>query len=54
MFYCNPCGIKRDWPTDTLMRSYGPCEICKIQSSCNDVPSKQLPIPTKETLQTRN
>ena len=45
MFYCNDCGEKRNWPIDTLFKSIGPCEICKVNSVCNDVPSKYLPVP---------
>lgn len=45
MFYCNKCGEKRGWPTDTLFKSGGACEICGKRAVCNDVPSKYLPIP---------
>lgn len=45
MFYCDDCGKRRDWPTDSLRRSYGPCEICKKGAACNDVPSSHLPAP---------
>lgn len=45
MFYCNKCGKERGWPTDTLSKSIGPCEICGKQSECNDIPSKHLPKP---------
>ena len=45
MFYCNKCGKKNGWPTDTLTKSEGPCEICNESAVCNDVPSSQLPYP---------
>lgn len=43
MFYCNPCAEPRGWPTDTLMRSRGRCEICGTGAVCNDVPSGMPP-----------
>jgi len=43
MFYCNECGKKEGWPEDTLFKSFGPCEICKVSQICNDVQSKYLP-----------
>lgn len=48
MFYCDPCALPRKWPTDTFVRSHGPCEICGNVSNCNDVPSKYLPIPPRQ------
>ena len=45
MFYCNKCGKERGWPTDTLVRSYGPCEICGKSRECNDIPCSRLPLP---------
>ncbi len=45
MFYCNPCAEARSWPTDTLMRSRGRCELCGTGAICNDVPSGLLPLP---------
>jgi hypothetical protein len=47
MFYCNKCGGKRGWPTDALFRSTGTCEICGKFTDCNDITSKDLPIPGK-------
>lgn len=44
MFYCNPCGEKKNWPTGTEPASYGPCEICSNKTRCNDIPSSQLPV----------
>jgi transcription elongation factor Elf1 len=38
MFYCDKCGKERSWPTDTLAKSTGPCEICGKQLECNDIP----------------
>lgn len=43
MFYCDPCAKKNDWP-ETLFRSRGPCEVCGKVASCNDLPSKSLPV----------
>lgn len=49
MFYCDPCGDARSWPTDEITHlmgeSYGPCEICGKDAVCCDVSSKDLPIP---------
>lgn len=45
MFYCDPCGRKRGWPVERGFKSSGPCEICGDRALCNDVPSKDLPIP---------
>lgn len=47
MFYCDPCGDDRGWPTDTLMRSRGRCEMCQRPADCNDVPSSRLPSPRR-------
>jgi hypothetical protein len=44
MFYCDPCGKKRDWPL-SLAQSHGPCEMCRKTTLCNDVPSSALPKP---------
>ncbi len=44
MFYCEPCGKKSSWPTDFFLPiSRGPCEICKKEALCFDVPSRNLP-----------
>jgi hypothetical protein len=48
MFYCNECGKERKWPTDALLRSDGPCEICGKEADCNNVQSKYLPVPKSE------
>ena len=45
MFYCNACGGERKWPTDALLRSDGPCEICGEVADCNNIASRDLPIP---------
>lgn len=47
MFYCDECANKNEWP-ETGFKSYGKCEICGQQSNCNDMPSKDLPLPRKE------
>lgn len=53
MFYCDPCGEERGWPTEKTnpvmaftFKSRGPCEMCHKVAVCNDVPSKYLP-PSK-------
>lgn len=46
MFYCDECAEPRGWPTGTLMRSRGACEVCKTQADCNDTPSGRLPMNT--------
>jgi len=42
MFICNECLEKKFKNGESIMRSYGKCEICKKQESCNDIPSKYL------------
>jgi hypothetical protein len=44
MFYCEPCGYARGWPTDMFIpRSRGKCESCSREPvTCFDVPSKFL------------
>lgn len=39
MFYCNECGAKKGWPTNTPSRldKGVRCEICKQEKDCNDV-----------------
>lgn len=44
MFFCEECRVKRAWPA-SMLRSMGPCELCKKRASCYDVPSKYLPMP---------
>lgn len=48
MFYCNACAEEREWP-DSMMKSYGSCEVCGKSASCNDRPSSTLPIPRKDS-----
>jgi len=52
MFYCQDCAEEKGWPTDTMVKSRGKCEICGELAICEDVPSKFLPIPD-ESLTTR-
>jgi len=47
MFYCNKCGEKNGWPTNTPLSSYGACECCEKLWACNDVPSSSLPLPKR-------
>lgn len=44
MFFCDPCAEERNWPK-SICWSYGPCEICKTMTACNDVKSSRLPLP---------
>lgn len=48
MFYCSDCGNARGWPTSFCI-SRGPCEICGVVATCNDVPSLALPTPKTAT-----
>lgn len=48
MFYCDECAKNRSWPI-TLYRSVGPCEICGKTDDCNEMKSKDLPIPEKNS-----
>jgi hypothetical protein len=38
MFFCEPCREQRQWP-ESMSKSRGTCEICKVYAYCNDVPS---------------
>lgn len=53
MFYCDPCGEGRGWPINPILKSSGPCEVCGVTALCNDIPSKELPIPGKTMEETR-
>jgi hypothetical protein len=44
MFYCKPCGAKREWPVSNRV-SLGPCELCGHSTECSDVPATALPMP---------
>ena len=44
MFFCEKCEKKKKWPNSSF-KSYGICEICGEVASCNDVPSRFLPLP---------
>jgi hypothetical protein len=48
MFYCDDCGAINGWPTGTLARSKGKCEVCGDTCTCNDVPSSMMPGPPRE------
>lgn len=41
MFYCDDCAKRLRWP-QTIVASRGPCEVCGINTTCNDYPSSQL------------
>ena len=45
MFYCDPCAQEHGYP-ETVMRSYGQCEICDETRVCNSRASGLLP-PSK-------
>jgi len=47
MLYCTPCADKHEYPT-TSFKSNGKCELCGKTESCNDVPSKYLPMRVKD------
>jgi hypothetical protein len=49
MFFCEKCREKNDWP-DSIMKSFGKCEVCGEHASCNDVPSRALPNHRPEPL----
>lgn len=49
MFYCDTCAEERGWP-ETMAQSYGRCEVCKYTAVCNDMPSRYLPVPHKQSL----
>ena len=41
MFYCEECRVKNDYPKG-MVRSMGPCEICREVTECNDVSSRDI------------
>jgi hypothetical protein len=41
MFYCAACREKHGYP-ESILKSYGPCEICGNTAVCDDVPSSVL------------
>ena len=43
MFYCNNCRVKNNWP-ESIVGSYGKCEVCDTIDYCNDFPSTKLNI----------
>ena len=47
MFYCKRCAIEKGWPV-SILKSHGPCEVCKVHTECNDVPSALLLKSEKE------
>jgi hypothetical protein len=47
MFFCNKCAEECGW-NESLVKSFGPCEICGESTVCNDVPSRLLPISKKK------
>lgn len=42
MFYCETCKEKNKYP-ESIMVSYGRCEICGETAECYDMPSAYLP-----------
>ncbi len=44
MFYCNKCAKEKGWH-ESLNKSFGKCEICNNVLDCNDVQSRDLPLP---------
>jgi hypothetical protein len=44
MFYCEPCRLKKGWPS-SFGQSRGKCEVCGEPAICHDRPSSSLPAP---------
>ena len=44
MFYCTKCAEDRKWP-ETMFKSRGKCETCGEVAVCNEMASKNLPVP---------
>jgi MoaA/NifB/PqqE/SkfB family radical SAM enzyme len=42
MLYCDNCGGSKGWPTDTLVRTAGSCDICGNNTYCNVLPIDRL------------
>jgi len=36
-----------------MFKSRGTCEICKVPVDCNEMPSKDLPLPQKEPVESK-
>ena len=47
MFYCNACAKDNSY-SESMIKSYGKCEICGVYGICNDRPSRSLPTRNKE------
>lgn len=47
MFYCDECAKKYEYPK-TIFKSDGKCECCDKMATCNDMPSKYLPLPKEK------
>ena len=45
MFYCDDCAAQKGWPFPTFVTSIGTCEVCNKPAECNDLASKDLPLP---------
>lgn len=41
MFYCNECRVKNKW-IPSVLKSVGPCELCKKVGDCNDLKSSKI------------
>ena len=44
MFYCAKCAGKKGWP-QTIFKSVGRCEMCRVEAACSEMPSSMLPDP---------
>jgi hypothetical protein len=44
MFYCDNCRQENSWP-ESIVTSFGRCEICGENHNCYDIPSHKLPKP---------
>lgn len=41
MFFCKKCGEAKQWP-ESMVKSYGRCEVCEEVAICNDIPAGRL------------
>jgi len=48
MFFCSTCAKRNDWP-ESFHQSFGPCELCGAHTICNDIPSRELPLPNEHS-----
>jgi hypothetical protein len=51
MLYCNKCKENNDWP-ESVVKSYGSCEICGEVGECNDKKIYDLANESKSAIDT--